>query len=336
MPLPSGYTARRPNTADAAAIFALVSAYNTAVIGEPGYTEDDIADELVEPGFDPDSDGWLVDGPDGRLVGWAWVIGKGDSDNADVAVYTAPGVEVVAPWLWDRVEARGAEIAAAKGHPTVSLDIGLYREESAAEALVQERGYEVAAIFNRLRIDFTPGSSVDYPVQPDGVTMRNAADDEAVRRDAHAAYTASFADHFGFVAESFEEWSTRVTASSTHDWSQVDVIYLEGNVAGMLRRTNAYLEEEGCGYVHQLAVHPDYQGRGLGRYLLRYAFAADATLGRTGTLLHVDTDPSRPALGLYLSAGMRLVRVINVWRKVTQVNSTNWQEQESSTTSTNY
>ena len=77
----------------------------------------------------------------------------------------------------------------------------------------------------------------------------------------------------------------------------------------MIQSTNHFVPDEGCGYVLSLAVLPAFRSRGLGRFLLLNAFAADAAIGRKGTYLHVDSGNTTPALGLYLSAGMRLVLV---------------------------
>jgi mycothiol synthase len=46
------------------------------------------------------------------------------------------------------------------------------------------------------------------------------------------------------------------------------------------------------------------------------AFALDAAAGRSGTILHVDTNNPTPALGLYLSVGMTATLAIDVWRRV--------------------
>ena len=45
------------------------------------------------------------------------------------------------------------------------------------------------------------------------------------------------------------------------------------------------------------------------------SFSADAAAGRVGTLLHVDTNNTTPALGVYESVGMRPVLVIDAWRR---------------------
>lgn len=312
--LPPGYTARRPATSDAPAIFELVAAHNIGAIGEPGYTADEIADELIEPGFDPDRDGWLVHDPAGRLVGWGWAMRKGDSDNVDVAVYTPADGHDASRWLWAAVQERAVELTAELDHPRAVVDVALYREETAAQEAAAARGYAVAATFNRLRIDFADADSTTVPVPPAGVTVRNGAD-ESVRRDAYDVYVAGFSGHFGFVASPYAEWVEHFESQSVNDWALVDVAYADGEPVAMLGRTNGYVETDNCGYVQRIAVRPDRQGRGLGRFMLRYAFAADRALGRDGTLLHVDTDPSRPAIGLYLSVGMRPIRIIDVWRR---------------------
>jgi GNAT superfamily N-acetyltransferase len=89
-----------------------------------------------------------------------------------------------------------------------------------------------------------------------------------------------------------------------------------GEPAGLTLRSTRFAPDEKCGYLRLLGVHPAFQGRGLGRWLLRNAFAEDTGDGYTGTILHVDTDPRRPALGLHLSAGMRAVVIIDAWRRV--------------------
>jgi hypothetical protein len=66
--LPAEYTVRPPVPADSRAIFALVSAYNTAVIGSADCTLADITNGIVDPGLEPRTDGWLVLDRDGVPV----------------------------------------------------------------------------------------------------------------------------------------------------------------------------------------------------------------------------------------------------------------------------
>ena len=83
----------------------------------------------------------------------------------------------------------------------------------------------------------------------------------------------------------------------------------------MLLGSDQFAEDEECGYVQNVAVLESARGRGIARLLFQQAFAADARRGRRGTILHVDTNNPTPALGLYLSVGMRPVLVIDVWRR---------------------
>ena len=139
--------------------------------------------------------------------------------------------------------------------------------------------------------------------------------DETLRRDAHAVVNRAFTEHFGETATSFERWAERMQAAATSDWGQLLVSYLDDRPVGMLLGNDQFVEDEHCGYVRTVGVVPEARGRGIARHLLRVAFARDAAAGREGTLLHVDTNNTTPALGLYESVGMRAVLVIDIWQR---------------------
>ncbi|MEV0383567.1 GNAT family N-acetyltransferase [Nonomuraea sp. NPDC050643] len=301
---------RRPRVDDAAAIHELVAAYDTSVIGGPDSTFDDIVDELVEPGFDRDKDGWLAYDAAGRLVAWAWACATGDSDLVDVEVIVRPGVEGLAEGLWERVIGRARELAAERGHDGVTLHVGVYRVDEAKRVKAEELGFEPATSFHRMRIDHD--GPLSPPVPPGGLTLHTGEDDD-VRREAHQVHQEGFAQHFAFVPAPYDQWYERRQSSSATDWGQLTLARIDGRAAGVVIGSNQFLSDEGCGYVATLAVAPEFRGRGLGRFLLRHAFAADAARGRKGTILHVDSNNTTPALGLYESAGMRPVMVIDIW-----------------------
>lgn len=314
----AGYTVRRATVDDAQTILDITAAHNVPLIGDPNATLDDVTDELVEPGFDLATDGWLVSSADAGAVGWGWVCRNGTSNKIDIAVYLRPGHETVAAWLWQQAQQRAIEIGRELSHEAITIDSGLYPSDKLVRDLAADDGFAVATSFVRMRIDHH--QRVPVPPPPDGVELRHGTDVE-VRRHAHAVRNESFADHFGNVDKTFEEWSTDREASSSHDWSLVHVAYVDGEPAATLVRTNNFLQDEDCGYVLTLGTSPRYQGRGLAGYLLRYAFADDAALGRTGTILHVDTNPERPALGLYKRHGMREVLTIDAWRRSVNISN---------------
>jgi ribosomal protein S18 acetylase RimI-like enzyme len=308
--LPDAYTVRSPKLEDAQAVLELVSDYNTSVVGFADYTLDDAQDELSEPGFDPATDGWLVF-DDGRLVGYGSVFGKGDHRQLDLDVVTTD--PVVERFLLDRVERRAAELAAEYGHPAVLVDIVNYQADKAREERLAGYGFERGTIFHRMRIDHD--GAVPAPAVPDGVTVRRGAPDEASRRAAHDVLNASFAGQFGFSPRSYEEWHASLENFSGFDWSQQTLLELDGEVVAMRLCNDQFVEDENCGYIGRLGVLEKARGKGLAKFLLRDQFALDAAAGRTGTILHVDTNNPTPALGVYLSVGMQAVLVMEVWRR---------------------
>ncbi|MFY1650255.1 GNAT family N-acetyltransferase [Solwaraspora sp. WMMB762] len=317
--LPAGYTQRPAGPDDAPVVFQLIATCNTAVIGRPDYTLDEVADELAEPDFDPTRDGWLVQDPDGVTVGWGWACRKGSSDTVDIDAYHLDTEPAVGDWLWYQAQRRAVAIAAELGHSRAVLDVGCYREDTATAGRLAELGFSVATVFNRLFVPHDAASPRADPGEPDGVRIRSTGDDPEVRHQAWTVHQAAFADHFGFAAKAYPDWVRHLESHSDHDWSLGEVAYLDGVPAAIVLRSHAFVADEQSGYIRLLAVRPEWQGRGLGRLLLRRAFAADAADQRRGTFLHVDTDPRRPALRLYLSEGMRPVQIIDAWRRTVPV-----------------
>ena len=312
--LPEGWTWRRPAAPedDAAEVFALVAACNEAVIGVADWTLDDAVEQLGDPAFDAAHDGWLVHDAGGTLIGFACVQHEGD-DQVGAEVFTLD--EPLAVWLLGEITGRADELARSAGHGAASIIFGVYREDEARRALLNAHGYESATTFHRMRIDHDPTTPVEPPAAAPGVVVRKGPGDEAFRRTAHAIKETSFSDHFGAVDEPFERWRAQVEASPTRDWEQLWVAEVDDRPAAMLHAHDGFFADEGCGYVSHVGVLPEFRGRGLAKLLLRTAFAADAAQGRAGTILHVDTNNTTPALDLYLGLGMRPVMVIDAWRR---------------------
>ena len=126
----------------------------------------------------------------------------------------------------------------------------------------------------------------------------------------------SFATQPGAVPRPYDEWVASRESRSAFDWSQLTVAELDGRGG---RRPGV---QRPVPVQRQLQLHRpprrtavDARGRGLAKFLLRDQFARDAAAGRTGTTLHVDTNNPTPALGLYLSVGMRPTVVTDIWEK---------------------
>jgi ribosomal protein S18 acetylase RimI-like enzyme len=311
--LVDGHALSRPTPADANEIYAFIAAYDTAVLGAPDVALADVVDDLASPEFDLTRDGWLVRDADGLLAGHAMVHSKGGSDIFLAEVNTPVDADPsVVDFLWTAVQARAGELAATLGHPGGLVDVGIHRDDDAKRAIADKYGFTPSTSFHRLRIDFDGPVAAVSP--PPGVTLHDGSSDRA-RREAHLIHDEAFAEHFGFVAVPYDSWFAHHDSASTNDWGQLQVARVDDEPAGVVIGSDLFVSDEECGYVATLGVRSAFRGRGLGRLLLLTAFAADAARGRKGTILHVDANNVTPALGLYTSAGMRTVMVIDAWQR---------------------
>jgi ribosomal protein S18 acetylase RimI-like enzyme len=304
--LPAGYSWRRAEVSDTEAILSLLVELSTADLGYADITLDELRDDLAEPGFALSTDTWLVHDRAGAVAGYAWALARGTGENIDVDVLTAN--PELFPWCYERVLARATELAG--DHP-LEIYQGIYRQDTVTGTAAAAHGFHPVTAYHRMRVDH---DGVVEPVAPAGVTLRRGPGDERFRRTAHAVRGESFKEHFGSVAVPFEQWHERHERESLFDWSMLTVAELDSRPVGILLATDRFVEAENCGYVGDLGVLAEARGRGIAKYLLRTAFAADAGAGRTGTILHVDANNVTPALGVYESVGMRSVLVIDMWR----------------------
>jgi ribosomal protein S18 acetylase RimI-like enzyme len=310
--LAGDYVVRAPEAGDAGGVFEMMAGYNAAVVGFADCTPDEVAENMVEPGFDPRTDGWIVlDGGSGRPAGYGIAFPKGDWQAISLEV-TAPD-PVVADWLIQRVLHRAVEMGRERGHAEVTVDSYNYRADEMMRAQLSDHGFTVGTTYQHMRIDHA--GDVAAPDVPTGFVVRRGAFDDASQLAAHQAITDSFRGQFGFVARPHDEWVRAQEARAGFDWSQYTMLEVDGRVAGVRVCSDQHVEADDCGYIRMLGVVEEFRGRGLAKFLLRDAFAHDAAAGRTGTILNVDTNNPTPALGLYLSVGMKPGLVCDGWRR---------------------
>lgn len=307
--LPAGFAWRRPTIDDAEAILDVMARHNTPLVGSADFTLGEVRDELVDPTWDLSTSGWLVVDEAGAATAYGWAYNTGGSDIVNIAVY---GPEPIAGWLWEQLLDRARRFGAEFGHREVKVDIDIYQNDAMQQSLARSYGFAPATTVQRMRIDFD--GPPEEPVVPEDVVVRTGPGDLEYRRQAHNVSKRAFAEHFGFVERTFEEWHESVDSAQTSDWAQLRVAYLDGEPVAMVRGGNHFVEDENRGYVVTVAVLPEARGRGLAKLLLRQAFADDYRRGRRGTVLHVDSNNVTPAVDLYLSVGMHPVLAIDVWR----------------------
>lgn len=306
--LPVGYTLHRPTLDDAEAVYRVIAAADTAALGTPDCTLADAVDTLTED-VDLDRDAWLLRDVNHEPV--AFAITRDHGDLADIDISRVPGVaEDVVLGLLDLAEERVRERATAAGRPAVTVTDPVYRPDLRLAALMAARGYAVATTFHRMRIE------LDGPVQVpvvDGVVLRRCSG-EGDQRAAHHIRAVTFADHFGHVRRTFEEWRDRFDARTTFDWPMLWLAEADGEAVGMCLTTDIF-DDENAGHVLLLGVLPAYRGRGIAKLLLLNAFADMRASGRIAAVLGVDAGNTTNAMALYESVGMRPVMQADMWRR---------------------
>jgi GNAT superfamily N-acetyltransferase len=267
---------RQATVADVGALFGLVSAMNLADIGDPDCTSQDILDDLARPTFHA----WLHEAGDGHVDGAVWIG-------------TFPG----APLL---------DVARQRVHeldPALPLHVFSQTASVGRIAALEAAGGTVVRRFLRMVAPVSDG--VAAAQLPTGAAIRLIdADDPAELRTMYDVLETAFADHFGAVPASYDEWLEFRSSVGLSDRTLWWLATVDGQPAAALigRR---WLE---LGWIEEVGTLPAYRGRGLARALLLTAFEELRRRGFAEVGLGVDATNPTGAVGLYESIGMTLSR----------------------------
>lgn len=298
MELPTGYVVRHPSPRDSEAVTQVVVAEDVADFGEPDFTEGDLLDDWKRPRFDLGHDAWVLAGPTGRIVGYAyvWEAQAGEDIEADAFLLPEYQGRGLGNHLVGVIEERAAEVAAGR-----RMRLGIYASKvnEGKRALLERRGFQPVRTVLRLKIDLEhrPPEAAEPPV---GVVLRAfcADDEEAVR----ATMLEVFTGHGRYTARRFDEWLDLRLQHPAFDPALWRVAEAGGEVVGA-----ALVYDVGhTGYMSSLAVRSDWRGRGVGPALLRDAFAALRDRGQMRVLISIDADAGPEMVRLFEDAGMRV------------------------------
>ncbi|GAA3150613.1 ribosomal protein S18 acetylase RimI-like enzyme [Kribbella aluminosa] len=310
MSLPAGYTWRAMRLEDAGLIAARSAEHTSALLGFAKHSAEDVANYLRDPGTNLTTDSWLVSGPH-NFAGSATAVPITAGSHVVVDILSPD--PAILHWLLEKAEARAAGAERAVGGWGVVVRVGVVRQDELLGGVLAARGYVVGTSVQRMRIAFD--GAVPAVDVPEGIVVRRGALNEASRRAAHAVLMEAFAEQPGTLPRPYEEWVASRESRSTFDWPQVTIVERAGQAVGMTECNDNVVSTDNCGYVGRLDVVPSARGRGLAKYLLRNAFAVDSAAGRSGTILHVDTNNPTPALALYTAVGMRPDLISDIWTR---------------------
>ncbi len=290
-PLPPGFVLRAAAREDAPNVAALGIAQDLDDLGEADYSEDEVLSEWSAPGFDPERDAWIVTDEAGTPVAYAAVDGRA------VRVFMDPRFKGrgIGAHLATLTEAHARERGAGQAMQQV------FGRNDAARALLAARGYENDQHYWHMRIDLEPGAPLADTEWP-AVLANRRFDRGRDERDAHRLTEAAFAMVPGNVSQTLEEWQASWGRPGRVDPALTTVI--EDGGGRMVGIATCAVQDDGGGYLAQLAVDEAERGQGLGRGLLVETFRLAQAAGVPRVSLDVNA-ANAGAAALYESAGMR-------------------------------
>lgn len=304
---PAEVAVRAPTPRDAAEIAEVLNAH----AAETGRPADETAERVGQwfelEDLDPARDMFLaVEGT--RIVGYADVSAPGgERDVVNVDLRVPPGRPHVVERLLEEVERRADELGDAGACIRAPANEG----DDDYGAALSRRGFRVVRSSFTMEIDLE--APTDEPAWPAGLTSRPFVAGE--ERALYDAYVEAFADHWGFVAESFADWCTW-NLGPNRDASLWRLVQADDEIAALCMSAPSRGDDRSLGWVAVLAVRRPWRRRGLARALLLESFGLFRSLGRPRAALGVDGENTTGALALYESVGMRATSRSDTWERV--------------------
>ena len=290
--LPPGLTARPLRPDDVDPVLDLIRASEAHDAGEALVERSDVEADWARPSTDLRLDTVGVHDDAGRLLGMAEIARQGT--RAEGYVLPAARGRGIGTFLAGWSERRAARAGRLAGGTGRAAGFG------PAPCSSLRRGYEVAWtswVLAAARGRRRPPSARC----PSGYRLETAALPEQ-HHGAHRVVEQAFGEWSGREAETYEEWAPGVVGRSGFEPWMLRVV--EQDDDGVVGACFTRVDDEGCGFVHQLAVDRRHRGRGLAQVLLADGFGNARRHGATRSEL--TTDSRTGALDLYLKVGMQV------------------------------
>jgi mycothiol synthase len=315
--VPEGFELRAATVEDAPAIAELVNEVCIAEIGVRWTTAEETRDALTSPGRDPALPDALLLGGNGGVAGYLEFEKVADPLQIDMLAFVRPHLwgRGLSAWLLrlgeERARARAALEASVERVP---LRVACFTDNGTARRLFAALGYAYVRTFWRMRIELE--GAPPAPRVPDGILIRTfePGRDEA---SVHAALAEAFADHWGIVFPSFEEWRHREIEGEGSGFDPgLWFLATDGKeIVGAACCRASSPRTEGTAEVGELAVREPWRRRGIALALLHTAFGELHRRGSRRAELGVDAESPTGATRLYERAGMHAASGWEFWEK---------------------
>ena len=278
---------------------------------EEFYEPEALAEELTEPGVDPQLDTVGV-WRDGVLAGFGQLrVASGLFEGqARAEIYGGVRPEFrrqgLGAEIMDRMEARALELTGQR-HPGVPVILRVPGgiEGASVRPMLERRGYQIVRYYQELSRPI-PGVLPPPPELP--VRRYSAELAEAVR----LAHNDAFSTHWGAIERDADSWASLVGSRTFRPDCSFVSLASDGDDADGEVQAYVLVSQwvDGEAWVALVGTRQRSRGRGLARACLAASVRAMAEQGYTTACLDVDSENGSGAGALYASLGFRLDRVI--------------------------
>lgn len=288
---------------DAEAVAALSLAVCTAD-GDPSValSVEDLRQYWREPGFHIETDTWVAETADGKIVGYEELYNRHAFASFEGDGYVHPDYvgQGIGTAMLHAMEARARQLMKqAQPGRRVTIRNIMSVSDARARQLHENEGYFPVRFAWRMEIKLE-SAPILQPL-PEGVELRRFAADEHAY-SVFAAVDEAFRDHWGHTPMQYEKWRCHTLEREGFDPSLWYVAWDGDEVAGVsLCRYRGAL-----GWVGTLGVRRRWRKRGLGLALLTHSFGEFFRRGTSTIGLGVDAENQTGATRLYQRAGMRV------------------------------
>jgi len=261
---------------------------------------DELLHEWQDPDFNVDTDGFIVETEQDRIVGYGGVVNVHNYAIYEILGNGHPGFKGrgIGTTLLRAAEKRASQrMERAKSDVRVTLKTTLNKKDADGIVLHQNEGY--CPVQYHWRMEITLKTPPPAPVFPAGIEIRpfiKEQYDVAVWQ----ADNEAFREHPGHHDSTLEDWRRYRFDDPEFDPSLWVVAWDGDEIAGY--SINRY--RTGIGWIRTLGVRPPWRKRGLGEALLFHSFGEYYRRGTHTIGLGVNANTPTGATRLYQKVGM--------------------------------
>lgn len=246
-----------------------------------------------------------------QFRGWWWPSYKAIwvAEEDAVVGYSATRGDMVEAYVLPEARRRGiGSRLLAEAETAVEgtvVEATTRRDEPAARPFLENHRYEHAAETWVLQAELE--DDLPVPSWPEGLTVRSFRPGE--EEQVKALLDAAYANEPDFNPGTLEGWKSFMLADPSFEpesWFVAE--QPDGSLAGAALNWRD-------GFVKDLVVRPDLQGRGVGKALLLHTFGHFKARGLPRVALKTDSRNTSQAWRFYERMGMRKTRTYDDWRK---------------------